>query len=398
VRRTHGEPRPKGVGRRRRTATLLTCTLATLAAGCGGSDTTTVTVERNTTIAAPAANGTAKPIPRGQFDPRAIYEKDAAGVVTIISLYSEADGLDGRGAEGSGFVLNEQGEIATNAHVVTQGTGSDIREVEQVFVRFTDRNQVEAEIVGFDPNEDVALLKIDPDGLDLQPLELGSSENLVVGAPVAAIGSPFGEAGSLSIGVISALDRTLESLTRFSISGAIQTDAAINHGNSGGPLVDARGRVLGINSQINSSTGDNSGVGYAIPIDSVRRSIDQLRRTGRVDYAYLGVSTSSLYPQLADRLSLGVDHGAVVETVVAGGPAEKAGLRGGGDRIRFQGDLVPTEADVIVGIGDDEVVREDDLGRLLAAYDPGDEVTLDVLRGKERRKVRVTLGSRPKNP
>jgi S1-C subfamily serine protease len=368
-------------------------------AGCGGSDTpTTVTVERNTTIAAPATEGSAKPISRAGFDPQAIYEKDAPGVVTIISLYSDADALEGRGAEGSGFVLNREGEIATNAHVVTAGTGSDIHAVEQVFVRFPDRNQVEADIVGFDPNEDVALLKIDPKGLDLRPLELGSSEHLVVGSPVAAIGSPFGEAGSLSIGIISALNRTLDSLTRFSISGAIQTDAAINHGNSGGPLVDAEGRVLGINSQINSTTGDNSGVGYAIPVDSVRRSLDELRRRGRVDYAYLGVSTSTLYPQLADRLGLGVDHGAIVETVVGGGPAEKAGLRGGGDMIVFQGDRVPSEADVVVAMGGEEVVREDDLGRLLEDYDPGDEVTLDVLHGKERRKVRVRLGSRPANP
>jgi S1-C subfamily serine protease len=184
----------------RRRAALL-AGLAALA-GCGGSDTTTVTVERNTTIAAPAATGTTKPISRGAFDPGAIYEKDAPGVVTIISLYSEEDGLEGRGAEGSGFVLNARGEIATNAHVVTQGTGSAIHEVEQVFVRFTDRNQVEAEIVGFDPNEDVALLKIDPDGIDLVPLELGSSAELQVGAPLAAIGSPFGVEGSLSNGVI----------------------------------------------------------------------------------------------------------------------------------------------------------------------------------------------------
>ena len=369
-------------------------------AGCGGSGakTTTVVVQRDTTIAAPATDGAAKPIPRGTFDPQRIYQRDAPGVVTIVSLYSQADAIEGRGAEGSGFVLNRQGEIATNAHVVTSGTGADVHKVAQVFVRFPDRNQVEAKIVGFDPDEDVALLKIDPKGLALRPLPLGSSAGLSVGAPVAAIGSPFGEAGSLSIGVISALNRTLDSLTRFSIAGAIQTDAAINHGNSGGPLVDAGGRVLGINSQINSQSGDNSGVGYAIPIDSVRHSLDQLRRKGRVDYAYMGVSTSSLYPQLADRLGLAVDHGAIIETVVPGGPAEKAGLRGGGDHIHFQGGSVPSDADVVVALDGKPVVLEDDLGRLLESYAPGDTVTLDVVHGKQRRQVRVTLGSRPANP
>jgi S1-C subfamily serine protease len=292
-------------------------------------------------------------------------------------------------------VLNEDGEIATNAHVVTEGEGEDIEAAEQVFVRFLDRNQVEAEIVGFDPDEDVALLKIDPDGLDLQPLELGSSGELEVGAPVAAIGSPFGEEGSLSVGIISALDRSLESLTDFRIGGAIQTDAAINHGNSGGPLVDARGRVLGINAQINSSTGDNTGVGFAIPIDSVKRSLEELRAKGRVDYAYLGVSSQSLYPQLAERLGLPVDHGAIIAEVVDGGPADDAGLRAGDDELRFQSVLVPKGSDIITKVEDREVRLDDDLGRILENYDPGDEVELEVYRGGERRSVTVKLGTRP---
>ncbi len=185
-------------------------------------------------------------------------------------------------------MLDADGEVVTNAHVVTEGTGSSIRKAEQVYVRFQDDNQVPARIVGFDPNADVALLKIDPAGLTLRPLRLGSSRNLRVGSPVAAIGSPFGQEQSLSIGVISATDRTIESLTQFSISGAIQTDAAINHGNSGGPLVDADGRVLGINSQIRSESGDGTGVGFAVPVDLVRRSVDQLREDGRVEYPYLG--------------------------------------------------------------------------------------------------------------
>lgn len=376
--------------------------MAVAVAACGGNaKTTTVTVER-TTVEVPAAATTTKAsiaLPTSAFDAHAIYAKDAPGVVTIISLFSGADVLGGsRGAEGSGFILNDKGEIATNAHVVTSGEGASIHKVDKVFIRFPDRNQVEARIVGFDPNEDVALLKIDPAGLTLRPLVLGSSAELQVGAPVAAIGSPFGEEGSLSVGVISALDRTLDSLTKFSISGVIQTDAAINHGNSGGPLVDADGRVLGINSQINSSSGDNSGVGFAIPIDSVKRSLDELRAKGKVDYAYLGVSSSSLYPQLAKELDLPVDHGAIVAQVVAGGPADKAGLKAGKDNVRFQGDSVPRDSDIIIAVDGHNVRLEDDLGRILEDYDPGQSIKLDVLRGKDRRTVTVKLGGRPSSP
>jgi len=374
-----------------------------LLAGCGSDDepaaTKTVTVERTTTSSDSRPATVSSSLPGVDFDASAIYEKDAPGVVTVLSLYDESAAVGGsRGAEGSGFVLNDKGEIATNAHVVTQGEGAEIRKVDQVYVRFPNRNQVEAKIIGFDPNEDVALLKIDPEGLDLTPLELGSSDDLKVGAPVAAIGSPFGEEGSLSIGVISALDRTLESLTKFQISGAIQTDAAINHGNSGGPLVDFEGRVLGINSQINSSSGDNSGVGFAIPIDSVKRSLDELRSKGRVDYAYLGVSSSSLYPQLADRLGLPVDHGAIIAEVVDDGPAEDAGLRAGDDEIRFQGDSVPRDSDIITAVEGTEVRLDADLGKILEGYEPGETVDLEVYRNKEKRTVSVKLGTRPASP
>ena len=178
---------------------------------------------------------------------------------------------------GSGFVVSPSGEIATNAHVVTSGTGAAIRPAGEVFVGFADHNQVPARIVGFDPFTDVALLKIDPAALHLHPLELGSSRDLRVGAPVVAIGSPFGEDRSLSAGIISATGRSIQSLTGFATTGAIQTDAAVNQGNSGGPLLDADGRVVGINSQIESPSGAGSGVGFAVPVDAVRRSLHQLR-------------------------------------------------------------------------------------------------------------------------
>ena len=201
----------------------------------------------------------------------------------MLSLFGEATSLledNGEGGQGSGFVLDDRGYIATNAHVVTAET-NDAERAEQVFVEFSDGNRVPAEIVGTDPNADVALLKVDPDGLSLTPLPLGHSEAIDVGQPVAAIGSPFGERQSLSVGVVSAIDRNIQSLTRFGIGNAIQTDAAINPGNSGGPLLDARGRVIGINAQIKSQSGGGEGVGFAIPVDTVSRSLRSCAKRAR---------------------------------------------------------------------------------------------------------------------
>ena len=215
---------------------------------------------------------------RTGFDPRAIYRDEAPGVVTVISLFGGA-GLDSilgggrttrRAASARASWSRRNGEIATNAHVVTTGEGAEIRRANQVYVEFADGNQVEAKIVGHDPNADIALLKVDPKGLTLRPLPLAESDDVQVGTPVAAIGSPFGEKQSLSVGVVSAIDRAIDSLTDFKISGAIQTDAAINPGNSGGPLVDGRGHVIGVNQQIKSRSGGGEGVGFAVPADVVR--------------------------------------------------------------------------------------------------------------------------------
>jgi S1-C subfamily serine protease len=262
-------------------------------------------------------------------------------------------------------------------------------------VEFSDRNQVSAEVMGFDPFADVALLKVDPEDLDLQPLKLGSENDVQVGEPVAAIGSPFGQQQSLSIGVVSASDRTIESLTRFAIDGAIQTDASINPGNSGGPLLDAAGAVVGINQQINTTSGGNEGVGFALPIDLAERAIGQLRENGEVSYAYIGVETTPIYPQLADRLGLDVDTGALVSRVVSGGPADDAGLEAGDEPIRFQGRDIEAGGDVIVSVNGDEIVGESDLPRLISLLDPGDEVTLGIIRDGERQEVEVTLEERP---
>jgi S1-C subfamily serine protease len=335
----------------------------------------------------------------GAFDPRAIYERLGPGVVTVISTFGERRlPGGGEGGLGSGFVLDGEGYVATNAHVVL-GNPPKFERARNVYVEFADGNRVPAKIVGTDLNADVGLLKIDPEGLTLTPLRLGESSHLQVGAPVAAIGSPFGEEQSLSIGVISALDRDIESLTQFRIGDAIQTDAAINRGNSGGPLLDARGRVLGINSQIKSSSGGGEGVGFAVPVDTVRRSLDSLRETGKVAYGFLGVSASPLYPQLARRLNLPVERGSLVATVEKGSPAAKAGLSAGKGKIEFQGQRdIPTGGDVIVAVDGRALTEDVDLPDLIGQKGPGQKVRLTVVRGRERRTVTVTLAPRPSTP
>ncbi len=330
------------------------------------------------------------------FDPTGIYSRESDGVVTVIATgLRGTSGQSGSGL-GSGFVISDTGEIATNAHVVTSGEGSNIRRASTVYVRFQDGNQVGAKIVGFDPFADVALLKLDDlKGITLRPLPLGSSRNVTVGEPVAAIGSPFGEEQSLSVGVVSALDRSIDSLTGFQTSGAIQTDAAINHGNSGGPLLNAKGQVLGINSQIRTESGDGSGVGFAVPVDAVRRSIEQLRADGKARYAYLGVSSSAVYPQLAAKFGLPVSKGAWVQVVTKGGPADRAGIKAGSGETVFQARPYAPGGDLVVAVEGDEVEAETDLGRLLLAHEPGDTVTLTLYRDGTKRDVKVKLGDRP---
>jgi S1-C subfamily serine protease len=361
-----------------------------LLAACGGSDAengSTAGGEREVRTTTEVVVQTAD---AAGFDAAEVYREAAPGVVTIRSLFA------GGGGEGSGFVLDEEGRIVTNAHVVTDGEGGDREEAESVFVEFPDRNVLPAEIVGFDPFADVALLQVKLDGFDLHPLELGDDEALVVGQPVAAIGSPFGEQQSLSVGIVSATDRSVRSLTQFQIEGAIQTDASINPGNSGGPLLDAEARVIGINQQIETESGANDGVGFAVPISSIKHSVAQLKRDGTVEYAYIGVSSQALYPQLARKLDLDSDHGGMIAEVVEDGPADKAGLEGGSDELRFQGVPYQVGGDTILAIEGREVIRPEDLARYISSYRPGQQVTLKVLHEDgSRDDVEVVLGERP---
>jgi S1-C subfamily serine protease len=359
----------------------------TLLVGCGGSE------NGSGTGAGQATKTTTQVVVQtaGEgFDAARVYREAAPGVVTIRSIFDEG------AAEGSGFVLDGGGRIVTNAHVVTDGEGADRKEAKAVYIEFPDRNVVPARILGFDPFADVALLEVKPDGFDLHPLKLGDDRELAVGQPVAAIGSPFGEQQSLSVGVVSATDRSVKSLTQFQIEGAIQTDASINPGNSGGPLLDAGARVVGINQQIETNSGANDGVGFAVPVSAIRRSIAQLERKGSAEYAYIGVSTQALYPQLAEKLGLDTDHGGLLAEVVPGGPADEAGLKGGDEKSRFQGIPYEVGGDTILAVDGRPVVQPDDLARYISARQPGDSVTLEVLRKDgQREKIDVTLSKRP---
>ena len=376
------------------------CALALVAAGCSLGEekkddpaASSTTPERVETTRVQVVQGIGA---KSGFDAQGIYDRLAPGVVTVISLFGDAGTPLGsqQGGLGSGFVLDGDGYIGTNAHVVTNGGA--LSKAKQVFVDFADGNRVPARIIGTDPNADVALLKVDPKGLSLTPLQLGELASLRVGDPVAAIGSPFGEEQSLSVGVISALDRNIASLTDFGIGDAIQTDAAINRGNSGGPLLDAHGRVIGINAQIKTDSGEGAGVGFAVPVDAVKRSLEMLREDGSAEYGYLGVSTQELYPQLADRLGLDVDTGALVSEVVKDSPAEDAGLTAGDRQIEFQGqDGIAVDGDVIVSVNGNDLTHTSDLADLISEFTPGEKVKLGVLRDGEMRTIEVELGERP---
>jgi S1-C subfamily serine protease len=351
----------------------------------------------STTITSVAATAPDTTVPRpaspGAFDPSAIYASRAPGVVTIYANL----GADGS-SQGSGFVVDRGGLILTNAHVITNVTESrTVRGASAVYVEFSDRDRVEADIVGWDLFSDVGVLRVKPSDHALDPAPLGNSSTVVVGQPVAAIGSPFGQQTSLSVGVVSATGRSIDSLTSgFAIANAIQIDAPINRGSSGGPLFDAAGRVIGINAQIESTSGTAEGVGFAIPIDVARRSLDQLVRTGKVRYAYVGIRTQDVTPGIAKAFGLGAPRGALVTRVDEGTPAADAGLRGGTRTEAYNGIDVTLGGDLIVAIGGTPVRSTDDVSRVVATeLSPGQRVTFTVLRGgKKRTTVDVTLGER----
>ena len=365
----------------------------------GSSSTTTVfraaPAEPPPTAATAAVGPAAKPLTGNGFSPSSIYAHRSPGVVTIVSVYGH-DPESAQRAQGSGFVVSPQGYILTNSHVITTAGDTAVpRRADSVFVEFQDRDRAQAQIVGWDVFDDVGLIKVDPSDHKLAPVPLGNSAAAVVGEPVAAIGSPFGNENSLAVGVVSAVHRSVDSLTSsFNLVDAIQTDAPINHGNSGGPLFDARGRVIGINAQIRSTSGQAEGVGFAVPINSARRSMQQLIANGTVSYAFVGVETTDLTPALARRFGYSVQRGAVVTNVVAGSPAARAGLRPGRQLASAFGLDFPRSGDVIVAIGKAPVTGSEDIARIVTNLSPGQVVRFAVERRGRRLDLPLRLSER----
>ena len=338
----------------------------------------------------------AAPIPRDRFDPARIYAQRARGVVTIFASF----GADV--AQGSGFVVSRDGYILTNSHVITNAgeTTGEVEAADRLYVEFQDGDRVPARIVGWYIFDDVGLVRVDPEAHPLSPVPLGNSDNVVVGAPVAAIGSPFGNENSLSVGVVSATQRSISSLTSsYAVADAIQTDAAINHGNSGGPLLDARGRVIGVNAQIRSQSGANEGVGFAIPINWARRSMQQLLATGRVAYAYVGIRAGDLTPSLARHIGSDARYGALIECVEPESSGAKAGLQGGDEEKRFNGVTYREGSDILVAIEGVPVRSGDDVVRIVSQdLRPGDVARFTVMRDGRKLVLPVRLGKRPDKP
>ena len=328
-----------------------------------------------------------------------IYKRDAPGVVFVRSQIVQRTqspfdfGLpqEQRGeATGSGFVIDKAGTILTNAHVVNGAT--------KVTVQFENKQSVQAKVLGKDESTDLALLQVDPAGLKLTPLVLGSSKTVQVGDPAIAIGNPFGLERTLTTGVISAVKRTIRAPNSFEIDDVLQTDAPINPGNSGGPLIDATGKVIGINSQIatgGSGSQGSVGIGFAVPIDTAKQIIPDLKQSGRVDRGYLGIGSATVDKTLKD-LNLPADHGALVQSVAPGGPADKAGIRAGDLPATLDNHPIQLGGDIITKVAGKDIRTKDDLAAAVADRKSGDKVKVTLVRaGGKVKTVEVTLAERP---
>jgi S1-C subfamily serine protease len=295
-------------------------------------------------------------------------------------------------ASGSGFVLDKQGHIVTNDHVVEGAS--------QIEVTFLDGTTAHAKVVGQDPNSDLAVIQVQVNASLLQPVDLGDSSALAVGQQVFAIGNPFGQLWTMTSGIVSAVGRTIQSGTSsYSIPEVVQTDASINPGNSGGPLLDSHGRVIAVNEQIESQSGSSSGVGFAIPVNIVKRVAPALIKDGHYNYAWLGVTSAALTLDLNEAMNLASDQrGALVISVASGGPADQAGLQGSQNQATIDGSQTPIGGDVITAVDKQPVTGMDEvIDYLFTSKQPGDKITLTVLRNGRQQDVTVTLGQRPAN-
>jgi S1-C subfamily serine protease len=346
------------------------------------------------TAAATAPSPAASAAPGAAFSPAAIFQKSSSGVVLVQSTFS-GGGFGGGQALGSGFVADANGTILTNAHVVTQN-GVRASSVTVAFRQGTDQTTkaIKARILGVDQTSDVAVLKIDPASHQLTPLPLGDSNNLGIGQWVVAIGNPLGYDFSLTQGIVSGLGRDLQAPNGAVIPNGIQTDAAINQGNSGGPLLDQNGNVIGINEQIASPSGSFSGLGFAIPIDTAKTVMQQIAATGSAKHAFLGIAGQTIDAPLAKALKLPADQGVLVVTVRPGTAAAQAGIRGGDRTVTIQGVPIRTGGDVITKLDGQSLNSMEQLGAAIAQKQPGDKVTLTLVRNGTAQDITVTLGSR----
>jgi S1-C subfamily serine protease len=369
----------------------------TLLDGGGGSGTTT-TIVRQASLTPPASGDGGSDASDGGLTAADIYQRYAPGVAFVraeIVQRSETP-FDPYGpqeqrseATGTGFVIDKSGDILTNNHVIDGAS--------RVTVQFADKRAVSAKVIGTDPSTDIALLKVDPAKVKLDPLPLGSSKDVKVGDPTIAIGNPFGLDRTLTTGVVSALQRQIRAPNGFAINDVIQTDAAINPGNSGGPLINASGHVIGINSQIetgNTAAGGNVGIGFAVPIDTAKRILNDLKTTGKVQRAYLGVASTTVDGTLTS-LNLPVAKGALVQTVEQGSPAQKAGIRGGRVSAQVQGQALRLGGDIITKIDGRAITSSDRLAQMVGDHKPGDVISVEFLRDGKRQSAQVKLAQRP---
>jgi S1-C subfamily serine protease len=318
-----------------------------------------------------------------------IYRRSAPAVVQVTTTHGGGrSGADGAQALGSGFVIDKSGHIVTNYHVVE---GAD-----SIEVSFSNKDTLEATVVGSDPSTDLAVLDVDAGARALAPLALADSDAVRVGDPVVAIGNPFGLERTVTAGIVSALQREVSAPNGYTIDHVIQTDAPINQGNSGGPLIDANGEVVGVNSQIlTGGGGGNVGIGFAVPSDTVKAVVAQILAHGSVERAFLGVSARPIDADLARAFRLPVDSGLLVETVAGGSGAQRAGLRAGDSPVVLAGESYSLGGDVIVAADGTPVTSVEDLRDVLATHQPGDRIELEIYRGGSKRTVTATLGRQP---
>jgi putative serine protease PepD len=324
-----------------------------------------------------------------------IYGSAKRGVIQVLATSVASDnpffGSQPTRALGSGFVIDKAGHVVTNYHVIEGAS--------KVEVSFSGNDEMPATVIGRDPSTDIAVLRIKrAQGRALTPLELGNSDVVRVGDAVVAIGNPFGLERTVTAGIVSALQREITAPNGFAIDRVIQTDAAINHGNSGGPLLNADGRVIGVNSQIESDSGGNVGIGFAVPINTVKNVVSQLLERGKVDHAYIGVEMATITTELASNVRLPVDQGVLIQRVRTDSPAAQAGLRGGTTQVVVDGESYLVGGDVITKADGQPIESAEQLRSVVTSKQPGDEIALEIHRHNETKEVTVKLGRQPNTP